>query len=139
MKFNDFKYVRPDYDDVKEKYLNLINAFKNSSTADDQYSFFKEINALSKQVETMAQLAHIRNSINTADEFYDREKDYMDMTTPKFNGLRVEFYKQLLNSKFKEELKEKIHPQLFTLAEMEIKTFSDEVVPLMQEENKLII
>ena len=138
MKFNDFKYVRPDYDDIKEKYLNLINAFKNSSTADDQYSFFKKINALSKQVETMAQLAHIRNSINTADEFYDKEKDYMDMTTPKFNGLRVEFYKELLNSKFKEELKKKIHPQLFTLAEMEIRTFSDEVIPLMQEENKLI-
>ena len=138
MKFNEYEYIRPDYDKVKEKYLNLINDFKNSTTADEQYSYLKRINALSNEVETMSQLVCIRNSINTADEFYDKEKDYMDMTSPKFYGLRVEFYKQLLNSKFKEELKEKIHPQLITLAEMEIKTFSDEAVPLMQEENKLI-
>ena len=138
MKFNEYEYVRPDYDILKEKYLDLINNFKNSTTADEQYSFIKRINALSNEVETMAQLVYIRNSINTADEFYDKEKEYMDMTSPKFYGLRVEFYKQLLKSKFKEELKDKIQPQLIILAEMEIKTFSDEVVPLMQEENKLI-
>lgn len=104
MKFNEYEYIRPDYDKVKEKYLNLINDFKNSTTADEQYSYLKRINALSNEVETMSQLVCIRNSINTADEFYDKEKDYMDMTSPKFYGLRVEFYKQLLNSKFKEEL-----------------------------------
>ena len=138
MKFNDYEYVRPDFENVKEQYLNLVNDFKNSTTADEQYLFIKKINALSKEVETMSQLVYIRNSINTADEFYDKEKDYMDMTSPKFHGLRVEFYKALLNSKFKEQLKEKIHPQLITLAEMEIKSFSDEAIPLMQEENKLI-
>ena len=138
MKFNDYEYVRPDYDKIREQYLSLINDFKNSTTADQQYLFLKKINDLSKEVETMEQLVYIRNSINTADEFYDKEKDYMDMTLPKFHGLRVEFYKALLNSKFKEELKEKIHPQLITLAEIEIKSFSDEAIPLMQEENKLI-
>lgn len=138
MKFNDYEYVRPDFENVKVQYLKLVNDFKNSTTADEQYLFIKKINALSREVETMSQLVYIRNSINTADEFYDREKDYMDMTSPKFHGLRVEFYKALLNSRFKDELKEKIHPQLITLAEMEIKSFSDEAIPLMQEENKLI-
>lgn len=138
MKFKDFEYARPDFDNIRKQYLNLINDFNNSTTAEEQYLFLKKINALSKGVETMEQLVYIRNSINTADEFYDAEKDYMDMTSPKFRGLRVEFYRQLLNSKFKEELKEKIHPQLITLAEMEIKSFSDEAIPLMQEENKLI-
>lgn len=138
MKFNEYEYIRPDYNIIKEKYLNLINDFKNSATADEQYTILKKINAITNNVDTMSQLVYIRNSINTADEFYDTEKDYMDMTSPKFYGLRIEFYKQLLNSRFKEELTDKIHPQLITLAEMEIKTFSDEAIPLMQEENKLI-
>lgn len=138
MKFNEYEYIRPDYNIIKEKYLNLISDFKNSATADEQYTILKKINALANNVDTMSQLVYIRNSINTADEFYDTEKDYMDMTSPKFYGLRIEFYKQLLNSRFKEELTDKIHPQLITLAEMEIKTFSDEAIPLMQEENKLI-
>jgi hypothetical protein len=34
MKFNDFKYVRPDYDEIKEKYLSLVKAFSKSKTAD---------------------------------------------------------------------------------------------------------
>lgn len=138
MKFSDYEYVRPDFEKVKEEYLSLINDFKNSTNADEQYLFLQKINALSREVETMSQLVYIRNSINTADEFYDLEKDYLDMTSPKFHGLRVEFYKALLSSKFKEELKAKTYPQLITLAEMEIKTFSDQAIPLMQEENKLI-
>lgn len=138
MKFNEYEYKRPDYDSIKCKYTDLINSFNSSNTADEQYKYVQKINELQKETETMAQLVAIRNSINTADEFYDTENEYIDMISPKLHGLRVEFYKALLNSKFREELKEKVKPQLFTIAEIEIRTFSDEVVPLMQEENKLV-
>lgn len=138
MKFNEYEYKRPDYESVKSKYTDLINLFNNSNNADEQYTYVQKINELQKEIETMSQLVAIRNSINTADDFYDKENDYIDMLSPKLHGLRVEFYKALLNSKFKEELKVKVQPQLYTLAEIEIKTFSDEVVPLMQEENKLV-
>jgi len=137
MKFNEYEYRRPDYDIIKSKYNDLLNLFNNSNSADEQYTYVQKINELQKETETMAQLVAIRNSINTADEFYDKENEYIDMISPKLHGLRVEFYKALLNSKFKKELTKKIQPQLFTIAEIEIRTFSDEVVPLMQEENKL--
>ncbi|WMJ75918.1 MULTISPECIES: M3 family oligoendopeptidase [unclassified Sedimentibacter] len=138
MKFNEYEYKRPDYDSIKAKYTELIELFNRSNSSDEQYEYVQKINKLQKDVETMAQLVMIRNSINTSDEFYDRENEYIDMISPKLHGLRVEFYKALLNSKFKDDLKEKTKPQLFTLAEIEIRTFSDEVVPLMQEENKLV-
>ncbi len=138
MQFKDFQYVRPEYEKIKVQYTELLNKFNDSKSANEQYLYLQKINELQKEIDTMAQLVAVRNSINTADEFYDKENEYIDMTMPKFRGLRVEFYKALLNSKFKEELKEKVMPQLFTIAEMEIKAFSDEVIPLMQEENKLI-
>ncbi len=138
MKFNDYEYKRPDYDEFKIRYQEFIGLFNEAESADEQYSYVQRINELDKEVETMATLVQVRNSINTADEFYDRENEYIDMISPKFHGLRVEFYKALLNSRFKTELKEMVKPQLFTIAEMEIKTYSDEVVPLLQEENKLV-
>lgn len=138
MKFNDYEYKRPDFDIIKNKYADLINLFNNSKDADEQYKYVQQLNELQKETETMAQLVAIRNSIDTSDEFYDKENDYIDMLSPKLRGLRVEFYKALLNSKFKEELKTLVKPQLFNIAEMEIRTFSEEVVPLMQEENKLV-
>src|SRR5690606_33321274 len=133
MQFKDFQYVRPEYEKIKVQYTELLNKFNDSKSANEQYLYLQKINELQTEIDTMAQLVAVRNSINTADEFYDKENEYIDMTMPKFRGLRVEFYKALLNSKFKEELKEKVMPQLFTIAEMEIKAFSDEVIPLMQE------
>ena len=138
MKFNDYKYIRPDFDEVKVQYLDLINDFKMSNTAEEQYSIVKKINALTKDISTMAALVRTRNSINTADKFYEDENEYIDNMMPKFQGLTVKFYKALLNSKFKKELKEKVLPQLHNIAEMEIRAFSDDVIPLLQEENKLV-
>jgi M3 family oligoendopeptidase len=137
MKFSEFEYKRPDYDHIKQQYTDLINKFNDAKTAAEQYEFVQRINELQKEVETMAQLVFIRNSINTADEFYDKENEYIDMISPMLHGLRVDFYKNLLKSQFKDELMTMVKPQLFTIAEMEIRTFSDEVIPLMQEENKL--
>lgn len=138
MKFNDYKYVRPDINLIKGQFTDLISKFNNAESSDEQYNIVKEINLITKDVDTMGNLVKIRNSINTADKFYDVENDYIDNMIPEFQSLIVEFNKALLNSKFKEELKGKVYPQLYTLAEMEIKSFSDEVIPLLQEENKLV-
>ncbi len=138
MKFNDYKYVRPDIDSLKTKFTDLISKFNNAESADEQYNVVKEINLIIKDIDTMYNLVKIRNSINTADEFYDAENEYIDNVMPEIQSMLVEFNKALINSKFKEELKKKVYPQLFSLAEMEIRSFSDEVIPLLQEENKLV-
>ncbi|MPM29206.1 hypothetical protein SDC9_75746 [bioreactor metagenome] len=137
MKFNDYEYVRPEVDSVRAKFSSLIEKFNNSDSADEQYNIINELNEISKNVDTMFNLASIRHSINTADEFYDKENEYMDEVSPIFKGLTVEYYKALINSRFKEELKKRIPPQYFTMAELEIKSFSDDVIAELQEENRL--
>ena len=138
MKFNDYKYVRPDLNSIREQFSMLIASFNNSDNVDEQYCIVEKINELSRDIGTMTALVRARNSINTADEFYDGENEFIDNMMPEFQSLKVDFYKALLNSRFKAELKEKISPQLYNLAEMEIKTFSDEVIPDLQEENRLV-
>ena len=99
MKFSEYEYKRPDYDSIKGQYEKLIEAFNRSETAEEQYTYVQKINELQKEVDTMAQLVLIRNSINTADEFYDMENESIDMTSPKLHGLRFEFYKPILKAK----------------------------------------
>ncbi|MDF2677209.1 MAG: family oligoendopeptidase [Bacillota bacterium] len=137
MKFNDYIYERPVIDTVKAQYNMLIENFNFSQNAQEQLAIINEINKFSKNLDTMANLVAIRHSINTEDQFYDNENEYMDNAGPIFQGLTVDYYKALINSKFKDELKKKIPLQYFTMAEMEIKTFSEEVVEDLQEENKL--
>ncbi len=138
MKFSEYKYVRPEVEIFKPKFEQLLVKFKEASSFEEQGKVMDEIIALRNEYGTMSTLASIRNSIDTTDEFYDKENDYFDTVGPVFQGFSVDFYKELIKSKFKKELEEKYGSQLFKLAEMEIKTFSDEVLEELQEENKLV-
>ena len=85
----------------------------------------------------MFSLARIRNSLDTGDEFYSKEKEYCDMTIPKLKEIGQEFITALLNSPFRKDMEVKWGTLMFDNAEMELKTFSPEIVPDLQEENTL--
>ena len=97
-----------------------------------------ELNNLRKHIETMSTLASIRNSINTADEFYDKEKDYWDEYGPLYMELNTDFYKAIVNSKFKEDIKKDYSEQFYKICENALKSFSTEIIGDLQEENKLM-
>ncbi|WP_373897647.1 M3 family oligoendopeptidase [Haloimpatiens sp. FM7315] len=138
MKFKDYKYERPDMEKVKEDFKGLIENLKDAKDFSEAEDVFKKINDLRYEVETMAELVGIRNSINTVDEFYEKEKEFMDENMPLYEGVISEYYKALISSKFKEQLAEKYGEQLFRLAKMQLKTFKMEIVEDLQRENKLV-
>ncbi|MDR7869441.1 MAG: M3 family oligoendopeptidase [Tissierellaceae bacterium] len=137
LKFNEFKYERPDINNITEKFTSLINEFKKSKDVDTQNNVLKEINIIRSNFETMGSLVHIRHSINTEDEFYGKEQDYFDEVSPLYQNMVMEFYKSLVESEFKDQLEEIWGKQLFRLAELEIKTMSPEIIEDMVKENKL--
>ena len=137
LKFNEFKYERPDINLITEKLKSLINRFKESKDVESQNEILKEINKIRSNFETMASLVHIRHSINTEDEFYVEEQDFMDEVSPLYQNIVMEFYKALVESKFKDELEKYWGKQVFRLAELEIKTMSPEIIEDMVKENKL--
>ena len=73
MKFNEYKYERPNYEEVKKIFLELVEKINIANSYEDQHEYIMELNNLRKHIETMSTLASIRNSINTADEFIDRK------------------------------------------------------------------
>jgi M3 family oligoendopeptidase len=138
MGFQDYTYVRPNLEDVKEKFASALQRFNNASTVEDQSKAMDEVNQLRNDLGTMFNLCHIRHSIDTNDEFYKKEQDYMDDLGPEVEGLVSQYYQALVDSKFRPQLEEKWGTQLFALAEGQLKTFKPEIVPLLQKENKLV-
>lgn len=53
---------------------------------------------------TMQQIAYIRHTINTKDEFYNAENDYMDEIGPKLQELSHQVNTALLKSPYRAEL-----------------------------------
>jgi len=137
MNFNDYKYEHLDLEKIKGQFSELIDSFEKSENVEGQIEAFDKIIKLRNHIETMQTLVSIRHSIDTNDEFYDKENEYMDEISPILFGFTNDFYKALVNSKFKDELIKKYGKLLFDLAENTLKVFSNEIIPDAQEENRL--
>lgn len=137
LKFRDYKYERPNMEKFEGKIDKLLKKFDDADSFETQDKVMKEINSLRNDFETMANLVHIRHTVDTTNEFYEKENDFIDEAMPIYDGVLSKYANVLVNSKFRKELEEKWGRQLFTLAEMQLKTFSPEVISDLQEENKL--
>ncbi|WML38900.1 M3 family oligoendopeptidase [Neobacillus sp. OS1-2] len=137
MSFENYTYLRPNLEEVTAKFTVELERFTKSASVEDQNKVMNEINKIRNDLGTMFNLCYIRHSIDTNDEFYKQEQDYMDEVQPEVEGLVTKYYQALVNSKFRKELEEKWGRQLFALAEGQLKTFKPEIVPLLQKENRL--
>jgi M3 family oligoendopeptidase len=137
MKFSDMTYERPDVEALTEEAKKIISRVNEAKSASEQLQAHKDFTELTKNFNTMGTIAHIRNTMNTEDEFYNKEKDFFDENSPKIDNIRSEFYKAIVGSSFRPELEKELGELLFTNAELELKAFDPVIIPDLQEENKL--
>ncbi|MGE6755398.1 M3 family oligoendopeptidase [Rossellomorea sp. NPDC071047] len=137
MKFDQFTYERPNLEKIRPVFQQLLEKFKSASNVQKQVDAMKELNDIRLNIDTMQNICYIRHSIDTNDEFYKKEQDHIDEMMPEVHGMVTDYYKELVNSPYRKELEEKWGKQLFALAETEMKTFSPDIVTLLQKENKL--
>ncbi|WP_422485137.1 M3 family oligoendopeptidase [Gudongella sp. DL1XJH-153] len=137
MKFGDFKYNRPHLDTMEKEVEELLKEFDSSENPQEQSRVIEKITEIRNHFETMYTLVSIRHSIDTRDSFYEKEQVYMDENSPRYTNMITKFYSSLVGSQFKEELSKVWGEQLFRLAELQIKTFSEEIMEDLVVENKL--
>lgn len=137
MKFKDFVYERPNMEKFTEDFNALFDSFKEAQNFEGQNEIIRKINKLRNKFESMSQIVSIRHTINTEDNFYEEEQNFFDENTPLYEGLISKFYELLTTSKFRIELENKWGKQLFSIAELKLKTFSPEIIEDLKLENKL--
>lgn len=135
--FPDMPYERPNFEDFKVRFDSLLAEFNASTSAEAQSDVMSKINASRDAFDTAMSLASVRHSIDTQNEFYKKERDFVDQIGPLYQELNNHFYKALVGSTYRKELEEKWGPQLFRIAELGLKCISPEVVEELQQENAL--
>jgi M3 family oligoendopeptidase len=138
MKFSEYQYERPDLTIIEPQFKQLLQSFNTAESFEDQERAMEAINKLRTEIDTQGSIAFIRHSIDTNDAFYKAEQDYMDEMSPIVQEYITDYYRALVNSKFRMEMENKLGNQLFKLAELKLKTFSPEIIEDLQQENKLI-
>ena len=138
MKFSEMQYSRPDMEALAAATARTLEALKAAPDAAGQIAAYDAYEKQQKTASTMQQLAYIRHTINTKDEFYNAENDYMDEIGPKLQELSHQVNTALLESPYRAELERHYGALMFKNLEIAARSFSPAIVELMQEENKLV-
>lgn len=138
MKFSEMPYSRPDMEALAAVTTQTLEAMKAAPNAAGQIAAYDAYEKKMQTAGTMQQIAYIRHTINTKDEFYNAENDYMDEIGPKLQELTHRVNTALLESPYRAELERHYGALMFKNLEIAARSFSPAIVELMQEENKLV-
>ncbi len=137
VKFCDMPYERIDLKYVTEGLCRAAEKLAVAEKIADAAEAFKERETVIAHYQTMSTLAYIRHTVNTLDEFYEKENDFNDESAPIIEESEQKFTEALLSSKLRSELEERYGKLLFVNAELSRRCFSPEIIPDLQEENRL--
>ena len=137
MKFSEMPYERPDLDAVKKQYSALTERLKAAGSYEEARAVFLEKEELDKHVQTLATLSHIRHSIDTRDAFYDAEAKFWNAAEPELQEYTQAWTRAMLDGAFRAQFAAQFGELMFVNAEIELKTFSPEIIPELQQENEL--
>ena len=137
MKFSEMPYHRPDLDEIKAQFAAVTQRFATAPDYAAAKAAFLEEQTLNKHVDTLANLASIRNTIDTRDEFYDGEMNFWNAATPRIQECQNAWSAALLASPYRKQLGEEYGELMFLNAEIAQKAFSPEILDEMAQENDL--
>lgn len=138
MKLSQMPYEHIDLDKVKAFFEQLIADSKNAASGEEQFELHKKYYEFMGDVSTNIRLGRFRHDIDTSEEFYSKENDYIDEIGPVISNYNNEYSKVLFESPYRAYLEEKISKVAFKNIELANKSIDEKILPLMQEENALI-
>ncbi len=137
LKFKDMPYERPDADQVKAQLAELTARLAAAASYDEAKAVFLEKETLEKHIDTLANLAYIRHSIDTRDTFYDAEQEYWDNALPELQESLQAWTLAMLQSPYRPDFEAEYGDLMFVNAEIEARSFSPQIVAELQQEGKL--
>ena len=137
LKFRDMPYERPDVEQIKAQLAELTARLAAATSYDEAKAVFLEKETLEKHIDTLANLAYIRHSIDTRDSFYDAEQDFWNDAIPELQEPLQAWTLAMLQSPYRPDFEAEYGNLMFLNAEIEARSFSPEIVGELQQEGKL--
>lgn len=136
-KFSELEYIRPDFETFKKDLEETTKKVKAATSYEIMREAMLQILEKTEQIEFLCVLASIRNTLNTTDEFYEKEVEFITMTEPTTKEANNELNKAILASPFVIDLEKEYGKQLIIGLQREIDSFNPELVPYLQKEGIL--
>ena len=135
--FSQLKYERPDYDMVEKECKKMVEDIKNAKSYGDIKDVLERRERLYSTIATMSTIAYIRNTLDTTDEFYEKEVEFINEREAEAEIAMTEVSKALLECGFTEDIAADFGPEFLVIEKREVDKFREELVPYKQKEAKL--
>lgn len=137
LKFSEYNYSRPDCAAIVKQLGEMEAKAVAAASADELCRLIEKSEALSAEFATDYSLANVHNTIDTRDEFYNAEMEYLLENTPAVSEASSSFFRAVLASPYCAEAEARFPKVMFTNARMAVKTSSPETVELSAKESAL--
>lgn len=135
--FSQLKYERPDYDMLEAECKKMVEEIKNAKSYRDIKAVLERRERLYSTIATMTTVAYIRNTLDTTDEFYEKEVEYINEREAEAEIAMTDVSKALLECNFTEDIAADFGPEFLVIEKREVDKFREELVPYKQKEAKL--
>lgn len=136
-KFKDIQYTRPDCEAFQKLAEDNAEKIKNAVSYSEAKKIFLEFDKAECEFFDMGNIAYIRHTIDTSDEFYDKENEFLNEKTPELMPSLLAFSNAVYDSRFKPDFVAEFGEQMFAEIELRRKSFSEKNIPLLQKEARL--
>lgn len=136
-KFPQLEYLRPDVETVKKELNAAIDEFLKAASYEEARRIYIRIEELDAGFSTMYNIASIRNTMDTADEFYDGEINYFNAVMPEYMLVLKRASQALTESAFKDDFAGEFGAIFIKKAENAQRIMSEEIAEDLVEESNL--
>ena len=137
MKFSEMPYRRPDLAAMQQQYADLTARLSATASYADARAVFLDEEKLNRHIDTLFNLASIRNTIDTRDAFYDGEMTFWNEAAPQLQACQNAWSRAMLASPFRKDFAAEYGDLMFVNAELADKAFSPAILDEMAQENQL--
>ncbi|MDE6104235.1 MAG: M3 family oligoendopeptidase [Clostridia bacterium] len=136
-KFSEIKYARPDMEKLRAELKSYIKSFKSAKSFEEADALFLNYEKSFEHFDTMRTVAHIRNTADMNDKFYEAEMEFFNAELPKFAVEQSEADKLLLSSPYRAEFEKKYGVHLIKDIEAQVRLADERIVNEQVEEANL--
>ena len=136
-KFSTLEYKRPDLEARRTQLAQWKAAVQHAEDYAALRALMLEIDRETCELFTQYSIAHIRHTLDTRDEFYEAEIQYLQDTLPTLSGAEVALSEAIASSPFRPDIEQEFGKQYFVSMDLQKKLFCEANIPLRQQESRL--
>ncbi|MDO5434933.1 MAG: M3 family oligoendopeptidase [Clostridia bacterium] len=137
IRFSEMPYERPDMEKLRSALESAVKQLTNAKDYPEARGIFFDVQERKNEVSTLFSIAHVRNTMDMTDAYYDGEIRWLREQMARMTPLNIAWEKALTESPFRGDFETEFGKQLFRLLDAELLTEDERIIPEIIREGEL--